>query len=155
MLPHLQVRRYPPIAQAKGMRRSESPAIDVLLFERFYACKEPARFDSRHSACRERFPNILVTIARAGDEFEEYRRSIGDHRYFRVGNRRIEDEETAQLFADTRDAEPRPRPGHAGPVPAEKTAPPEAGAEKAMQNYRQAARSKTRLTPSSLQQTPQ
>lgn len=98
VLPHVQIRRYLQIAQAERMRRSQSPSINVLFFGRIYAYKGLDVLIRAIPAVAEQFPRIAVTIAGAGNEFEKYRQLIADHRYFDVRNRRIPDQETAQLF---------------------------------------------------------
>jgi glycosyltransferase involved in cell wall biosynthesis len=100
VLPHLQLRRYLNIARKSRLRRRDDPTVNVLFFGRIYAYKGLDVLIRSIPAVLERFAQLRVTIAGEGEAIEQYTRLISHPPAFDIRNRRIGDDETAQLFTD-------------------------------------------------------
>jgi glycosyltransferase involved in cell wall biosynthesis len=100
VLPHLELRRYFNIARKNKLRRREDPAVNVLFFGRIYAYKGLDVLIRSIPLVTDTFAAIRVIIAGEGDDIEPYRALMKDPQFFEIRNRRIPDDETAQLFTD-------------------------------------------------------
>jgi glycosyltransferase involved in cell wall biosynthesis len=100
VLPHLQLRRYLNIARRYGLRRSDDPAIRILFFGRILGYKGLDFLIRSIPRVSSRFENVRVVIAGEGKRMHSYGKLILNDRFFDIRNRRIPDEETAQLFLD-------------------------------------------------------
>jgi glycosyltransferase involved in cell wall biosynthesis len=100
VLPHLQLRRYLNIAERHGLRRSDDSAFRILFFGRILSYKGLDFLIRSIPRVISRFENVRVVIAGEGKKMRSYEKLIRNQRFFDIRNRRISDEETAQLFLD-------------------------------------------------------
>jgi glycosyltransferase involved in cell wall biosynthesis len=100
VLPHVMLRRYCHIASAERMRRRQDSTINLLFFGRISAYKGLDVLIRSVPMVVANFADIRVIIAGEGDDIAPYQKSMANPELFEVRNRRIPDDETAQLFTD-------------------------------------------------------
>jgi glycosyltransferase involved in cell wall biosynthesis len=100
VLPHVGLFRYRTLADRQGLRRHSDGRLNVLFFGRIYAYKGLQYFMQAEPLVRQALPDIRFVIAGQGEPFDRYRPFIMEGSTFDVRNRRIPDQEVAQLFLD-------------------------------------------------------
>ncbi len=100
VLPHVQLERYLGIARARGLRRRDDPVVNVLFFGRIYAYKGLDILLRAIPLVTGRIAAIRFIVAGEGEDMARYQPWLPEPKYIEIRNRRIPDEETAQLFMD-------------------------------------------------------
>jgi glycosyltransferase involved in cell wall biosynthesis len=94
------LRRYYNIARKDRLARCDDPRINLLFFGRISAYKGLDVLIRSIPLVTAVFGGIRVIIAGEGEDIAPYKRMISDPGVFDIRNRRIGDQETAQLFTD-------------------------------------------------------
>jgi glycosyltransferase involved in cell wall biosynthesis len=99
-IPHITLSRYFDISVRNNMSRRNDPIVNVLFFGRIYAYKGLDVLINSIPEVLERFRDVRVIIAGAGEDFTKYKSMILNPDVFEIRNRHIPDDEVAQLFND-------------------------------------------------------
>ena len=91
--------RYREIAQARGFGRPDDGRFRLLFFGRIFPYKGLAHLIAAESAIAAAVPGLLTIIAGRGEDIAGYRAAMADPSRFDVRDRRVPDEEVAELFA--------------------------------------------------------
>lgn len=100
VLPHVGLFRYRQLADALSLRRHSAGCLNVLFFGRIYGYKGLHYLMESEPLVRQAVRRVRFVIAGQGEPFDQYARSIEEGSDFDIRNRRIPDEEVAQLFLD-------------------------------------------------------
>ena len=92
--------RYRRIAQARGFRKPDDGRFRLLFFGRIFPYKGLQHLIAAEPAIAAAVPGLLTTIAGRGEDLAGYRAAMVEPARFDVRDRRIPDEEVAQLFAE-------------------------------------------------------
>ncbi len=91
--------RYLRIAQAHGFAKPDDGRFRLLFFGRVFPYKGLAHLIAAEPKIAAAVPGLLTIIAGRGEDMAGYRAAMGDPSRFDVRDRRVPDEEVAQLFA--------------------------------------------------------
>lgn len=92
--------RYRRIARARGLVHPQDGRFRLLFFGRVFPYKGLAHLIAAEPAVASAVPGLLTIIAGRGEDMAGYRAAMADPSRFDVRDRRIPDDEVAQLFTD-------------------------------------------------------
>ena len=91
--------RYRRIAEARGFSKPNDGRFRLLFFGRVFPYKGLAHLIAAEPGVAAAVPGLLTVIAGRGEEMARYRAAMAEPSRFDVRDRRVPDEEVAELFA--------------------------------------------------------